>query len=320
MQPPHMKPEDFVALGQRALEELAGYWRLLPERPVLCPLSPGDVLRQLPAHPPETGLGAGADVGAAWEAVWSDVQRTILPGLTHWQSPGFYAFFPANISGPAVLGELLCAGLGVQGMLWATSPACTELEMRVMDWLAEMLGLPGAFFFRNGGPGGGVIQGTASEAAVAALAAARARAKKSAAKGTPFRPVVYITGQTHSSLVKAAMVTGIAEGPEDREAVRIIATDANLAMRADALRDAIAADRAQGRTPLFVCVTIGTRARRPSTRSRRSRRRAARAGPRRGCTWTRRTRARRASARSSARGCGASSTRIRSASTRTSGC
>lgn len=105
----------------------------------------------------------------------ADIDRVIMPGITHWQSPNFFAFFPSNNSGPSILGELLSAGLGVQGMLWLTSPACTELETHVMDWLVEMMGLPGPGFLSSS-DGGGVIQDSASDAAVCALLAARQRA------------------------------------------------------------------------------------------------------------------------------------------------
>jgi len=117
----------------------------------------------LPSHPPAKG--------EPFDAILGDVEKLILPGITHWQSPNFFAFFPANASGPAILGDLLSSGFGVQGMLWATSPACTELETHVLDWLVEMLALPEKFL--SSGTGGGVIQDTASSASLCALLAAR---------------------------------------------------------------------------------------------------------------------------------------------------
>src|SRR6267154_2390887 len=146
---PHMNPEEFRAVGHRMGDWIADYWGRV---------KPGDVLAGLPLHAPEVGL-AGLDAKGVcqphpgpppggeggWDAVFRDLESIILPGVTHWQSPSFFAYFPANASGPGVLGELLSAGLGVQGMLWATSPACTELETRVLDWLGEMIGLPAAF-------------------------------------------------------------------------------------------------------------------------------------------------------------------------------
>lgn len=129
----------------------------------------------------------------------ADLDRVVLPGATHWQHPSFFGYFPANASGPAVLGDLLSSGLGVQGMLWATSPACTELETLVVDWLVELLDLPARF--RTDASGGGVIQDSASSAAVVAVLAARQRAGEGA-------HTLYVSSQTHSSLEKAARVTG----------------------------------------------------------------------------------------------------------------
>ena len=117
---------------------------------------------------------AAPEHGEPFDALIADVDRVILPGVTHWQSPNFFAYFPGNSSGPSILGELLSAGLGVQGMLWVTSPACTELETHVLDWLVDMMGLPAAF--KSSGPGGGVIQDSASSAALCAILAARERA------------------------------------------------------------------------------------------------------------------------------------------------
>src|SRR5208337_4392765 len=134
--------------------------------PVLSQVKPGQIRASLPSEPPLQG--------EPFETILRDVDQLILPGITHWQSPNFFAFFPANTSGPSILGELLSAGLGVQGMLWATSPACTELETHVLDWLADMLGLPEKF--KSNGKGGGVIQDTASNASLTALLAARERA------------------------------------------------------------------------------------------------------------------------------------------------
>lgn len=182
-----------------------------------------------------------------------DVEQLILPGITHWQSPNFFAYFPCNASGPGILGDLLSSGLGVQGMLWSTSPACTELETHVMDWLASMLGLPEKFLSSNAG--GGVIQDTASTAALTALLAARERATNylSNKKGCDGRLIAYVSTQTHSSLEKAAMIAGI--GVEN---LRRIEVDHNLAMNPEALARQIDADRHARLTPFFVCATLGT--------------------------------------------------------------
>jgi aromatic-L-amino-acid decarboxylase len=183
----------------------------------------------------------------------ADVEEIILPGVTHWQSPNFFAFFPANTSGPGILGELLSAGLGVQGMIWATSPACTELETHVMDWVAQMLDLPAAFY--STGSGGGVIQDSASSAALCALIAARERATglASNARGCDGRLVAYTSTQAHSSIEKAVKIAGIGS-----ENLRLIEVDAQFAMRPDLLAERIAADRLAGLVPFFVAATVGT--------------------------------------------------------------
>ncbi len=130
----HMTPEEFRRHGRAVVDWIADYFQRVESLPVLSRVKPGDIRACLPANPPHRG--------ESFEAILQDVDKILLPGLTHWQSPNFFAFFPANTSAPSILGELLSAGLGVQGMLWATSPACTELETHVLDWLVEMLGLP----------------------------------------------------------------------------------------------------------------------------------------------------------------------------------
>jgi len=212
---------------------------------VLSQVEPGEIRARLPKEPPEKG--------EPFEAMLHDVDEIILPGITHWQSPDFFAFFPANVSYPAILGELLSAGLGVQGMLWATSPACTELETLVVDWLVTMLDLPHAF--RSDAGGGGVIQDSASSAALCALLAARERATDYATneRGVDRPLVAYASSQTHSSVEKAAGIAGIG-----KENLRLIDVDDAFAMRADLLRERIRRDLAAGKVPFFVCATVGT--------------------------------------------------------------
>ncbi len=199
----------------------------------------------LPPEPPQQG--------EPFDAVLADVNRVILPGITHWQSPNFFAYFPANASGPAILGDLLSSGLGVQGMIWATSPACTELETHVLDWVVQMLDLPRKFLSTSAG--GGVIQDSASGASLCALLAARERATHFAsnARGCDGRLVAYASSQAHSSIEKAAMIAGMG-----RENLRIIDVDEKFAMRPDALAQQIEADLAQGLIPFFVAATVGT--------------------------------------------------------------
>src|SRR3989441_8321503 len=197
----HMTPDDFRRHGHAVVDWIADYYARIESFPVLSLVEPGQVRASLPADPPAKG--------EPFQAILHDVQKLILPGITHWQSPNFFAFFPANASGPAILGDLLSSGLGVQGMLWSTSPACTELETHVLDWLVSMLGLPEKFLSSQ--TGGGVIQDTASSAALCALLAGRERATQysSNKKGCDGRLVAYASTQTHSSLEKAAMIAGI---------------------------------------------------------------------------------------------------------------
>ena len=161
----HMTPDEFRQRGHEVVDWIADYYARIESYPVLSRAEPGQVRASLPAKPPAKG--------ESFAAILGDIEKVILPGVTHWQSPNFFAFFPANASAPAILGDLLSSGLGVQGMLWATSPACTELETHVLDWLVEMLDLPQKFL--STGTGGGVIQDTASSASLCALLAARER-------------------------------------------------------------------------------------------------------------------------------------------------
>jgi aromatic-L-amino-acid decarboxylase len=241
----HMTPEEFRRHGRAVVDWIADYYDRVESLPVLSRVEPGEVRASLPSEPPIRG--------EAFEEILADVERCILPGVTHWQSPNFFAFFPANSSGPAVLGEFLSAGLGVQGMLWATSPACTELETHVLDWLVDMMGLPGGF--KSDSEGGGVIQDTASGASLTALLAARERATGYAGneKGLDGSLVAYASSQTHSSVEKAARIAGLG-----RENLHLVQVDDAFAMRPDALAGKIEEDRRAGRIPCFVCATVGT--------------------------------------------------------------
>lgn len=233
-----MTPDEFRAAGHAAVEWLAEYMETIEERPVLSREAPGALRAELPEVAPESP--------ESFDAVLADLERVILPGLTHWQAPGFFGYFPANGSPPAMLAELISAGLGVQGMLWLTSPACTELESHVMDWLVHALDLPGRFL--TTGPGGGVIQDTASSASLCALLAARERCE--APLGAQR---VYVSSQAHSSLLKGARIAGYGV-----DQVVTVDVDEGLAMRPDALADRLAADVAAGHRPAFVCATVGT--------------------------------------------------------------
>jgi len=240
-----MTPDEFRRHGHTVIDWIADYHSRIESLPVLSQVKPGEIRASLPAHPPAKG--------ESFEALLKDVETLILPGVTHWQSPNFYGYFPSNASGPGILGDLLSSGLGVQGMLWSTSPACTELETLVMDWLVAMLGLPEKFL--STGAGGGVIQDTASSAALCALLAARERATNytSNEKGCDGRMVAYASTQTHSSLQKGAMIAGIGSAN-----LRMIEVDDKFAMRPDALASKIEADMRAGLVPCFVCATVGT--------------------------------------------------------------
>ncbi len=241
----HMTPEEFRRVGREVVDWIADYYERIESFPVLSTAQPGQIRASLPKDPPLHG--------ESFEAILQDVSRLILPGITHWQSPNFFAFFPANASGPSILGELLSAGLGVQGMLWATSPACTELETHVMDWLVDMLGLPEQF--NSFGKGGGVIQDTASSASLSALLAARERATgfQSNQKGCDGRLAAYASTQAHSSIEKAVKIAGL--GVEN---LRLIEVDDQFAMRPEALTRQIELDRKAGLIPCFVSATVGT--------------------------------------------------------------
>lgn len=241
----HMTPDEFRRRGREMVDWVADYWERVESLPVMSRAAPGDVRSRLPARAPEHG--------EPFDAIMRDVDEIIMPGITHWQSPNFFAFFPANISGPSVLGEMLSAGLGVQGMLWATSPACTELETHVLDWLVDLMGLPDAF--RSSADGGGVIQDTASSATLCALLAGRERATdyRVNAQGADGRLTVYASEQAHSSVEKAVMIAGLGTA-----ALRLVEADESFAMRPDALAKAILRDREAGLTPCFVCATVGT--------------------------------------------------------------
>ena len=241
----HMTPQEFREYGRAVVDWIADYYEHIEELPVLSQVQPGDIRRKLPPHAPlepENFL-----------SILDDMSRVILPGVTHWQSPNFFAYFPANASGPAILGDMLSSALGVQGMLWATSPACTELETHVLDWLVPVLGLPERFLSTSAG--GGVIQDTASSSSLCAMLAARERVTNygSNRRGCDGRLIAYTSNQAHSSIEKAAMVAGIGV-----EHLRLIDVDEGFAMRPDLLAQQVARDREAGLVPFFVSATVGT--------------------------------------------------------------
>ncbi|MET8527141.1 pyridoxal-dependent decarboxylase [Micromonospora sp. NPDC005172] len=247
MSAPHMDPDEFRRAGHAVVDWIADYWTTLHQRPVTSADPPGTVAGTLPSAPPSTG-------GEPVEAVLADLDAIVLPGLTHWQHPGFFGYFPANTSGPSLLGDMVSSGLGVQGMMWATSPACTELETVMMDWLADLLALPARF--SSTGAGGGVIQDSASSATLVATLTAlhRASAGRWRAAGIDRRYRAYTSVHGHSSIEKAARIAGLGA-----DGVRTLDVDPDTqALRPDALRAAIEADLAAGDVPAIVVATIGT--------------------------------------------------------------
>lgn len=235
-----MDPDEFRRRGHAAVEWVARYLETVEDLPVRSPVAPGDVRASLAAAPP-----AGPE---SFDAIFADLDRAILPGITHWQSPNFYAYFQANASGPSILGELIASGLGIQGMLWSTSPAATELETLVCDWLVDLLDLPDRF--RSSGPGGGVIQDGASGATLCALLAARERVKGREALASL---VAYTSTEAHSSVLKSARVAGLVD-----DQIRFVATDADHGLDPSALADQMTRDRERGLQPFFVTATVGT--------------------------------------------------------------
>ena len=236
----HMTPDEFRKHGYAVVDWLVSYLENVGEYPILPDVEPGDIAELMPDSAPEHP--------EPFADLLADLDRVVMPGITHWQSPNWYAYFPANTSPPSVLAEFVSAGLGVQGMLWSTSPAATEVETRVLDWLVDMLGLPSGW--KSDGPGGGVIQMSASDATHAVLVVARERASYKAAAEDM---VVYVSNQAHSSVEKGCTIAGIGH-------CRLLDVDDKFALDPFVLGHTIEADIADGLTPIAVVSAIGTTA------------------------------------------------------------
>ncbi len=238
-----MDPETFRRCGYQVVDWIAGYLSHIDEYPVLSRVAPGDVKGRLPACPPEQP--------EAMSRILEDFEQVIIPGITHWNHPSFFAYFGITGSAPGILGELLSAALNVNGMLWKTSPAATELEELALDWLRQMLGLPAIFQ--------GIILDTASMSSMIAIAAAREaldlgiRQKGMAGRPDLPRLRMYTSEQAHSSIEKGAITLGIGQ-----EGVRKIPTDDAFRMDPRALAQAIQEDIAAGWRPFCVAATVGT--------------------------------------------------------------
>ena len=231
-----MTPEEFRAAGHALVDWIADHVESTHQRPVTPSLEPGEVRALLSDEPPA--------VGEAFDQLLADLDRVVVPGLVEWQHPRWFAYFPTGASYPSILAEFATAALGQQGMLWSSSPVTTELEVHVLDWLVGLLGLPDGW--RSTGAGGGVLQHSASDATLTALVAARHAATQDAS-----RAVVYASAQAHSSIEKGARVAGYGH-------VRPLPVDERFAVRPDALRAAIADDRAAGLVPTCVVACVGT--------------------------------------------------------------
>src|SRR5712691_7431221 len=234
-----MTIEEFRAAGHRLIDWIADYRARVETLPVMARTGPGDVRRQLPAQPP--------DDPEPFDAIVRDLDEIIVPGLSHWQHPRFFGYFPCNGSLSSVLGDYVSTGLGVLGLAWQSSPALTEVEEVVTDWMRRMLGLSEAW--------SGVIQDTASTSTLVALICARERTSGYSLnhvglQAEPHPLVVYTSAHSHSSVDKAALLAGFGRGN-----VRVVPQDAAYAMRPEALDEAIAADRRAGATP---CAVVGT--------------------------------------------------------------
>lgn len=239
-----MHPDEFRRLGYQIVDMIADYRRTIASRPVWSQLRPGELRSQLPANPPEHPEPP--------ESILADVERLIIPGLSNWQHPRFFGYFPANASLASLLGDMLSGGLGQLGLNWQASPPLTELEELTTDWMRQLLGLSEAWR--------GVIQDTASTSTLVALLCARERTSdhsqvRGGLQALPQPLVVYTSTQSHSSVEKAALLASFG-----RENLRLLPVDNQFELRVDALEAAIAADRAAGRVPCAVVASIGATA------------------------------------------------------------
>ena len=232
----HMSPDAFRKNGYALIDWIAGYMESVENLPVQSTVRPGEIRGKIPESAPEAP--------EPFDALLADLDSVVMPGVTHWQSPNWFAYFPANSSPPAVLGELAAAGLAVQGMLWSTSPAATEVESAVLDWLVDLMGLPQSW--KMSGPGGGVIQMSASDSTPAALVVARHNTD------VPIdRQVIYASSQAHSSIEKGARIAGFSH-------VRLVEVDRQFALDPAALSKAIECDIESGLTQVLVVSALGT--------------------------------------------------------------
>lgn len=239
-----MDPVEFRKLGHELVDWIANYREHVADYPVMSRVQPGEIAAALPPAPPEEGEGL--------DGVLADLEQIVVPGITHWNHPGWFAYFPGNTDLSSILADLVTAGLGAQGMSWQTSPAATEVENVTMEWLRQMLGLPETFT--------GVIQDTASTATLCALLCARERKtgfcqNRGGLQAESAPLIVYASDQAHSSVPKAALLAGFGS-----DNLHLIATDENHALRLDELEATITSDLAAGARPCALVAAIGTTA------------------------------------------------------------
>uniref|UniRef100_A0A8C4HUM5 Aromatic-L-amino-acid decarboxylase n=1 Tax=Dicentrarchus labrax TaxID=13489 RepID=A0A8C4HUM5_DICLA len=245
-----MDAAEFRRRGREMVDFVADYLENIEQRPVYPDLEPGYLRSLIPTEAPLEPEN--------YEDIIKDVERVIMPGVTHWHSPYFFAYFPAASSYPAMLADMLCGAIGCIGFSWAASPACTELETVMLDWLGKMLQLPEHFIAGTHGHGGGVIQGTASEATLMSLLAARCKAIRRVHASIPenseadilSKLVAYTSEQAHSSVERAALIGGVM--------MRKVPTDNSYAVRGDMLKKIVEEDKAAGLIPFYFCATLGT--------------------------------------------------------------
>jgi aromatic-L-amino-acid decarboxylase len=237
-----MDSATFRRLGHQLIDWVADYRERVGQLPVMSPVKPGEIRERFPKEPPATGNGLAEALGA--------LDESIVEGITHWTHPSFFAYFPSNSSYASILADVVASGLGVQGMSWQTSPAATEVEEVMMDWLRQMVGLPDAWT--------GVVHDTASTATLCALLCAREKSSGFSQNGAGLQGleaplVVYASQEGHSSIEKAALLAGFG-----RQNLRYVETDESHALRVDRLKQAIAQDESAGRLPCALVATVGS--------------------------------------------------------------
>ncbi|KAK2526389.1 hypothetical protein Q9966_010788 [Columba livia] len=245
-----MDAAEFRKSGKQMVDYIADYLEKIDKRQVFPDVEPGYLRPLIPDCAPQDP--------ESFDNVFKDIEKIIMLGVTHWQSPYFFAYFPSTSSFPALLADMLCGGIGCVGFSWAASPACTELETVMMDWLGKMINLPEEFLAEKGGQGGGVIQGSASEATLISLLAARTKTIRRVQSEKPElteadimgRLVAYASDQVHSSVEKAALIGGVK--------IKKVSSDDKFSVCGSSLKKVLDEDRASGLIPFFFCATLGT--------------------------------------------------------------